>query len=333
MTGPDAAGGPERRPSDRPIGVIYVAIGRRFVPEARVSAASVRRFLPGVPIVLYTDQETEPGDGFDEILRLPEPHPLPHINKLIAMAQSPFEKTLLLDTDTYVCGDISDLFALLDRFDVAMTQDRAVEETFPPGTGVPDAFVEFNQGVVAYRQSPAMREALQQSLLWVARLRPIYDQPPLRVALFHGGVRIATLPQEYNCRFASYASLNGVVRILHGRLPGRRMRAEDFERVARTLNRVTVPRVVIVGAVLAMAERRLIGRVYWTRFLVGRLYRPYLAIPRYAFSSLRIGIRDEGFFRWFRRMAKRARPAERSRDRRPGSLTGPDVERAPSPPP
>ncbi len=295
---------------DRSVGIIYVAIGARFVPEASLSAKSVRRFLPDVPILLFTDQAPEINGGFDEIIQLSAPHPRAHINKLIAMTQSPFEKTLLLDTDTYVCADISDLFAMLDRFDIAMTQDRAYRDDFPTNTGVPDAFVEFNHGVIAFRRSFAVREALKESLRWTERLRTCsgvypFDQAPLRIALFHSEVRIATLPLEYNCRFASYGYLNGVVRILHGRLPNSHMRTQDFDRIARTLNRVTVPRVFLVGAMFAMTGSSLLGRFYWTRTLVGHLYRPHLVLLGYALASLRNGMRDEGLARWLQRMAKR----------------------------
>jgi hypothetical protein len=242
----------------------------------------VRCFLPGVPIVLFTDQKPDDKDGFDEVIHLCEPHALWHINKLIAMLRSPFEKTLLLDTDTCVCADISGLFAVLDRFDLAMAHDRAYIHDFPADTGVPDAFVEPNQGVVAFRRCDAVQRALQEALNWTEKLRAQsgaypYDQAPFRIALFHSHVRIATLPLEYNCRFASYGYLNGVVRILHGRLPGRGMRSQDYERVGRFLNRVTIPRVHLKGAVFAMSRTRRLGRDYYGRSLLGHFYRPYIA--------------------------------------------------------
>jgi hypothetical protein len=293
---------------DRSIGVIYVAIRARFVLEAKLSAESVRRFLPGVPIALFTDQKLDDKDGFDEIIHLPEPHPQYHINKLIAMAQSPFEKTLLLDTDTYVVGDISDLFAVLDRFDIAMTHDRGFVDNFPAHSGVPDAFVEFNQGVIAFQRSDSMQGALQEALNWTERLRTqsgsySYDQAPFRIALFHSNVRIAMLPLEYNCRFAGYGYLNGVVRILHARLPNRRMRAQDYERVARVLNRVTTPRVHLMGAVFAMSRTTRLGREYYTRTLVGHFYRPSIAFIGGVFASLRR--RSLGLTDWLRRVARR----------------------------
>jgi hypothetical protein len=295
---------------DRSVGVIYVAIGARFVPEAILSANSVRRFLPDVPILLFTDQAIEVAQGFDEIVQVAAPHPQAHINKLIAMTQSPFEKTLFLDTDTYVCADISDLFAILKRFDIAMSQERAYRDIFPANTGVPDAFVAFNQGVIAFKRSDAVREALQEALRWTERLHASsgvypYDQAPSRIALFHSTVRIATLPLEYNCRFANYGYLTGVVRILHGRLPKAAMRTEDFDRVARTLNRATVARVFIAGAVFALTKKSLLGRVYWTRTLIGRLYRPSIVLLGYAVASLRNAKRNEVLASWLRRMAKR----------------------------
>jgi hypothetical protein len=297
---------PEPSQTNRPAGVVYVAIRARFVAEARLSAKSVRRFLPGVPIVLFTDQKLDDHDGFDEVIHLSTPHPQYHINKLIAMAQSPFEKTLLLDTDTYVCADISGLFALLDRFDIAMTHDRAYVDDFPADTGVPDTFVEFNQGVIAFRRSDAVQRALKESLAWTERLHARWDQPPFRIALFHSDARIATLPLEYNCRIATYGYLNGVVRILHGRLRNGPMRAEDFERVARTLNRVTVPRVFVIGAVFAMLPARLLGREYWTGALVGRFYRPHIAFLRDLFAPPANGLRTASLGDWLRRLARRA---------------------------
>jgi hypothetical protein len=301
---------PEPDQIERPVGVIYVAIRARFVLEAKLSAESVRRFLPGIPIVLFTDQKLDDQDGFDEIIHLPEPHPQYHINKLIAMARSPFEKTLLLDTETYVCADISGLFAVLDRFDIAMTHDRGYIDDFPAGSGVPDAFVEFNQGVIAFRRCDAVQRALREALTWTEKFHEQsgaypYDQPPFRIALFHSDARIVTLPLEYNCRFATYGYLNGVVRILHARLPNHLMRAQDYERVARTLNRVTAPRVYLMGAVFAMSRVRLFGREYYTRTLVGHFYWPHIAFLRGVLAMWRNYLHKAGLGNWLRRMSRR----------------------------
>jgi hypothetical protein len=42
------------------------------------------------------------------------------------------------------------------------------------------------------------------------------DQATFRRALYESGLRLATMPTEYNCRFPYPASICGPVKILHG---------------------------------------------------------------------------------------------------------------------
>ena len=46
------------------------------------------------------------------------------------ISQSPFKKTIYLDSDTLVVRNISDMFDVLDRFDVAVTNDYARKRIF-----------------------------------------------------------------------------------------------------------------------------------------------------------------------------------------------------------
>ena len=152
-------------------GVIYTAIREQFVDEARISAQSVRRFLPEARIVLFTDLQLARTEPFDQVIRLTSLSAKPHLDKLHCMKNSPFAETLFLDTDTYVCGELSELFELLAQFDIAMTLDRRYYDDFPPDVGVPGSFCEFNQGVVAFRSSERMQAMLQAALEWAERIR------------------------------------------------------------------------------------------------------------------------------------------------------------------
>ena len=87
------------------------------------------------------------------------------------MKNSPFAETLFLDTDTYVCGELSELFELLAQFDIAMTLDRRYYDDFPKDVGVPGSFCEFNRGVVAFRSSERMQAMLQAALEWARGIR------------------------------------------------------------------------------------------------------------------------------------------------------------------
>src|SRR5215216_6245967 len=108
------------------VGIVYVATGKKYIEEATLSASSVKRWMPGVPITVFTDQSsagscfdtvvpvTSCGDGFKD--------------KVLFMAQSPYDRTLFLDTDTYLCGSVQELFDLLGHFDLAMAHDHLVRQ-------------------------------------------------------------------------------------------------------------------------------------------------------------------------------------------------------------
>jgi hypothetical protein len=140
------------------------------------------------------------------------------------------DRILFLDTDIEVTGDISGVFRLLDRFDIAVA--HAPYRYNEDAADIPDAFPEFNVGVVAVRKSPASLALLQA---WRAAYlaQPEWwhnDQVAFRRAVWETDVRVATLPPEFNFRPARYDG-KSVPRVLHGfarsdlsQKPGRRIR-------------------------------------------------------------------------------------------------------------
>ena len=212
-------------------GVIYIAVGEKYIAEALASAASLKAHSPGLHVCMFTDRSlTSP--WVDQVLPL-APGPYHPTLKPRCMSASPYERTLFLDTDTYVCADISNMFAVLDRFDLAASHDN----TFVSGSAqtylsdqvmrVPEAFMQFNSGVLLYRRSPEIIAMFEQ---W-AQLVDLFmhaasafrekghakDQTALREALYESDLRFATLPREYNCRYHSMNTLHDEVKILHGR--------------------------------------------------------------------------------------------------------------------
>jgi hypothetical protein len=233
-------------------GVVYVALGERYVAEALVSAASLKRSMPGLPVTLYSDVAVA-SPHVDRVVNAgPNPSFPGCAAKIPHIAASPYDQTLFLDSDTYVCGDLAPLFALLDAFDLAAAHapTRAVYEV----EGVPDSFPEFNTGVLLFRRSAAVQSAFSSWADLFSRylerlrrdevrwLRPVEnrshllnDQGVFREALYRSSVRIATLPPEYNCRFSAPGFIDGPVSILHGRGP-------DLSSVAAAINAVVVRR-------------------------------------------------------------------------------------------
>jgi Nucleotide-diphospho-sugar transferase len=178
-------------------GVIYVASGRDYIDLACASAQTLRATNPGLPVDIFTDGPVPVG-VFDRIHPLTRPGPRA---KLTAMQQTRFARTLFLDADTLVVGDLGDVWRVLDRFDCAMAQDvRRASDLVQDGGDTPYAFPQYNSGVVLYRTSPAMLDLLTA---WEDRFhatRATRDQPILKDLLWSSDIRLHTLPPEFNLR-------------------------------------------------------------------------------------------------------------------------------------
>jgi hypothetical protein len=245
-------------------GVVYVATSVRYVDEAREAAAQLRRSNPQVPVCLVTDQPH--GDVFwDELVLVS--NPAFGFRDKILMGLCPFERFLYLDTDTCVIDDISGVLELLRRFDFAGHQ--LFEGHDCPLPGIPDAFPEFNGGVLGFRRSPALGDFFAR---WLARYDAYYalnrdghyhysnssDQKSLRQTVYESDLRIAVLGPEYNLTPHHLVFSCAEVRIIHGR--GRANLASLQRRFnAKLGNRVYVPRLdaVIHDDMLAPELRHL----------------------------------------------------------------------------
>lgn len=139
--------------------------------------------------------------------------------KILALHQPPYKRTLMLDVDTHVVYEISALFRILDKFDIALA--HAPNRIMLQLDDVPDSYPEFNTGVIALKQSRGVKKLLKNWLREYDRLSsrdpPSKDQPSFRRASYHeSNLRIATLAPEYNLRFNMAGFINQPVRILHG---------------------------------------------------------------------------------------------------------------------
>jgi len=188
-------------------GVVFVATGARYIACAEAAAHSVRRHMPDVPIALFTDagQRGIPLSGiFDPVIELDGAH---RRSKVDCLMNSPFERSLFLDADIRVLEDVSELFDLLERFDMAMAHAHARNRAATRAAwrqALPDSYPQFNTGVMAVRRSTRTRDLLQA---WSDSFKEAgfrKDQVTLRELLWASDLRLATLPPEYNLRYPKY---------------------------------------------------------------------------------------------------------------------------------
>jgi hypothetical protein len=225
-------------------GFVYVATGARYREEAARSAASLRAAHADARICLVTDR----GEGppfWDDLVLLERP--VYGFRDKLAMRRCPYSRFCYLDCDTHIVGSLAELFQLLERFDVAGHQ--LFEGHDCPVPGIPDAFPEFQGGILAVRRSPATEtffdrwEELYDRHYALNRdghyhYSNVSDQKTLRMALYESTLSLAVLGPEYDFTPAHVDFACATVRVLHGRGPLAGLAARLNRRLG---NRVFVP--------------------------------------------------------------------------------------------
>ncbi len=204
-------------------GVIYIAFGEKYVKQAVHSAESVKKHSPDLEIAIICDENVT-DKIFDHVIVKEVSHKRAKVDYI---SESPFEYSLYLDSDTEVVMDISDIFSLLKKYDLAMAHcftrkrerwAKKIEEY----DNIPYAFSEFNGGVVLFKRSPNSSKFFE---LWKEKFYKYkditkgWDQASLRMAAWETKAAIHTLPPEFNVRSAAVRKRSDKMRV-KGEEPG-----------------------------------------------------------------------------------------------------------------
>lgn len=184
-------------------GVMFIATGKKHILSAIRSAKSVRKHNPSLNIHLFSNRQEcgidldTSGGLFTSLGDVEDPHTR---SKVDYMCETPFERTVFLDNDTRVLGDLTPLFLLLDRFDIALSHANN-RTSLPPlwRTKIPITFPQFNSGVIVFHNSEKVIQLFRDWKVFFYQAGfKINDQLTLRELLWLSDLRIATLPPEYN---------------------------------------------------------------------------------------------------------------------------------------
>jgi hypothetical protein len=264
-------------------GAIYIITqDSRYTGLLLNSAASLKHAMPDLPVTVFS-QFPIASPLFERVIPV-EGSPDGFYDKTLFMRQTPYERTLFIDADTYIVDPVPELFTILDQFDCAATHEEYLNTDWWKDYARPDipsSFPEFNTGILAFKRSPRMDHVLEEwsklyrSFIEKNPAKEINDQPFFRAALYGNDARVATLTREYNCKFRGQGYLNGRVKILHGHVD-HQLKEAFVKKAMDVLNASSRPRVYIAGAVY---EQKLVGRILDRRKagLVGRF--PLLPEP------------------------------------------------------
>jgi hypothetical protein len=224
-------------------GVIYVASGEKFIKEAEISLASLRKSNPGVPAMLLTDAPIANPENWDKV-EVDESLQGQLNRAKLQMDRAPWERCLFLDSDTLVVGDLTPGFALLDRFELCGEQIAGGHHYNLPG--LPPSFPEINSGVLFWRPTENVRKLF-------ARWRQLYDeldqsqeartwdQKSLRFAVWESDVRFARLSSAFNLMPYFPAAFERELVVVHGRS------FQNLRRLHERLSKTTVFRAYVPG--------------------------------------------------------------------------------------
>lgn len=201
-------------------GILYCAIGEDHYQRAERSALSAKRHIPDMVLAVYTDQRVTDGI-WDAVLKaeVTDPSVQPMIYKLNAILASPFDETLYLDADTLVLDDISEMFALLQRFDLAYCHGHMRQKRYNlqhgfdrfngakgrpvVDTSIPYSFSPLQGGVLLFSKLRTMDffEEVKKQFLEVNYFD---DQAIMRNVLWSSNIRPYVLAPEYNIYSIDY---------------------------------------------------------------------------------------------------------------------------------
>jgi hypothetical protein len=203
-------------------GVLYIAFGEKYQREALASIAAVRRFHPYLPCCIITDSNIEPPPSYVRILLRPPEAKHHLLAKPRYLPESPFDRTLFLDTDTTTVRPIADLFRLLDRFDIGVYMLPAY--IYNPKYGY---LTWANSGVILFQRCQPVSETFDRWLeLFDQEVASqgtsnhrVTDDVHLMHAICEGQARLVPLPASMNFHILYPIVTASPIHIIHGRHP------------------------------------------------------------------------------------------------------------------
>lgn len=236
-------------------GTVYIASGKKYIEEARQSAATLKKKMPDMKITLISSEHIiDP--NFEQVIVMNNPQ-YSLLDKVNYITNTPYDYTLFLDTDTFISEAFDELFVLLEKFDIAVAHEQT--RISYPVTGLPDSFPEMNTGVILFKKSPQIKQLFQDWINFYERdlkklPKPKHDQPAFREALYKNSenLKLATLIPEYNCRIEKAVFIQSTVKIFHMHSKPERMSLPDL---AAYINQKNIIRVYIPGLGLLSTKR------------------------------------------------------------------------------
>jgi lipopolysaccharide biosynthesis glycosyltransferase len=192
-------------------GYLYIVCGEKgnYLKEAAISAISLKKVDSRAHITLIVDRHvTEP--VFDQIIvkEIDKADLNWYKKRLRFKAQniynSPYERTIFLDTDTYFCDKCSELFGILDYYDICIAEEIWAIVPLNNHNRMIEGCYAYNSGVLVFKKNEVNKELFSSyaSIYEKEFMNPDMpgDQDAFSKALLTSKARVCVLPNIYNAR-------------------------------------------------------------------------------------------------------------------------------------
>ncbi|MEM6517394.1 MAG: putative nucleotide-diphospho-sugar transferase [Bacteroidota bacterium] len=204
-------------------GYLYVATGAKYIAEAENSAKSLKKHLPNAETALITDSEISES-VFDKIIMINKQDGSDWKKglafKVNGLLNSPFEMTCFVDTDTYFTDETSELFQILEFYDLLICHSpNDISKITLDGKKL-KGYIPYNTGVIVFKKNDRIKKVFNAWKNLYEKNPDSYsgDQPAFMEALLNHDIKIYVLPPVYNFRFKTFNSFPPLkVKILHAR--------------------------------------------------------------------------------------------------------------------
>ena len=199
-------------------GIMYVAFGIDYLHQCHCSIRLARKVLPDIPILIVTNMEND--GSKDTALGRVTVHRVQawaddnRAYRTSAIAYSPFDLTVCMDTDTAILSsEFMTIFDKLKTHDIALVENAVVNKAWVRDKsndlrklyricerrwGFRYPLTLYSGGVVGFTRSElAFRFFNTWHVCW-KEYGGGRDMPPLAVAAQKTGAKIASLPGEWN---------------------------------------------------------------------------------------------------------------------------------------
>jgi hypothetical protein len=225
-------------------GYLYIATGDNYINEAKISVNSLRRHNQYAHVTLITDKKIK-ADEFDYVYILNFEYQENSdwkkalIYKVLALQHSPYKKTFFIDTDTYFLDDCSELFQLLNYFDLLIAHAPSDSSHVIINDQKIIGYHPYNTGVIVFNKNELISKLFIDWLDIYKNKYHLYptDQTPFMESLLINQVYLYVLQSIYNFRLPFYVSIlpDLKVKIIHGR-------SSNYELLEEEINGIILQR-------------------------------------------------------------------------------------------